>query len=134
VLTDRPVIRVKPDPDVQILALSFMNASITRSCWRAKLLKWGCEKFDVLQVVVSGPRSRTNAPFLMAKCYTAGTDPKDENGLGFAWLGQYDAYERSNLDGGSHSELSGTMVGAKRINEQVRVGGFLSWQFDSDDY
>lgn len=58
----------------------------------------------------------------------------DENGLGFAWLGQYDAYERSNLDGGSHSELSGTMVGAKRINEQVRVGGFLSWQFDSDDY
>ena len=50
-LTDRSVIRVKPDPDVQILALSFMNASITRSCWRAKLLKWGCEKFDVLQVV-----------------------------------------------------------------------------------
>jgi len=58
----------------------------------------------------------------------------DENGLGFAWLGQYDAYERSNLDGGSHSELSGTMVGAKRVNEQVRVGGFLSWQFDSDDF
>jgi hypothetical protein len=24
-----------------------------------------------------GPRSRTNAPFLMAKCYTAGTDPRD---------------------------------------------------------
>lgn len=58
----------------------------------------------------------------------------DENGLGFAWLGQYDAYERSNLDGGSHSELSGTMVGAKRVNEQVRVGGFLSWQFESDDF
>ena len=58
----------------------------------------------------------------------------DENGVGFVWLGQYDAYERSNLNGGSHSELSGTMVGAKRINEQVRVGGFLSWQFDSDDF
>jgi uncharacterized protein YhjY with autotransporter beta-barrel domain len=58
----------------------------------------------------------------------------DENGLGFAWLGQYDAYERSNLDGGSHSELSGTMVGAKRINEQMRVGGFLSWQLHSDDF
>ena len=25
-----------------------------------------------------GPRSRTNAPFLMAKCYTAGTDPREE--------------------------------------------------------
>jgi hypothetical protein len=25
----------------------------------------------------TGPRSRTNAPFLMAKCYTAGTDPRE---------------------------------------------------------
>jgi hypothetical protein len=34
---DRSVIRVKPDPEVRILAFSFMSASITRSSWRAKL-------------------------------------------------------------------------------------------------
>ena len=56
------MIRVKPDPDVQILAFSFKHASITRSCWRAKLLKWGCEKFDVLQVV-QGARSACSGTF-----------------------------------------------------------------------
>jgi len=37
VIHDRSVIRVKPDPEVRILAFSFISASIARSCLRAKL-------------------------------------------------------------------------------------------------
>lgn len=48
---DRPVIRVKSDLELRILATSLRAVFLLPSCWRAKLIKWGCEKFDVLQVV-----------------------------------------------------------------------------------
>jgi hypothetical protein len=57
----------------------------------------------------------------------------DENGIGFVWLGQYDSYDRGNLGGGSHSEMTGTMIGAKRLNEQLRIGAFLNWHLDGDE-
>ena len=57
----------------------------------------------------------------------------DEKGVGFVWLGQYDSYDGGNRGGENYSELTGTMIGAKRFNEQVRVGGFLNWRLDGDE-
>jgi hypothetical protein len=57
----------------------------------------------------------------------------DKNGVCVALLSQYNSYDGKNIGGGNYGELSGTLLGAKRLTEKVRVGGFLDWRFDGDD-
>jgi hypothetical protein len=56
----------------------------------------------------------------------------DENGVGVALMGQYFSFDGGNA-GGTNGELQGALIGAKRFNEQVRIGGFLNWRFEGDD-
>ena len=61
------------------------------------------------------------------------TDLFDINGVSIAWIGEYNSYDGNDIGGGDYGELSGTLIGAKRLNEKVRLGGFMSWRFDGDD-
>lgn len=57
----------------------------------------------------------------------------DQNGVCVAFLAEYDSYDGGDIGTGHHGEAAGTLIGAKRINEQLRAGGFLNWRFDGDD-
>jgi hypothetical protein len=57
----------------------------------------------------------------------------DKNGVCVAFLTEYDSYDGQDIGAGNHGELAGTLIGAKRINEQLRAGGFFNWRFDGDD-
>jgi hypothetical protein len=57
----------------------------------------------------------------------------DENGASITYMTHFDSYESQNFGGGSYGELSGTLLGAKRINEELHIGGFLDWRDYGDE-
>ena len=57
----------------------------------------------------------------------------DENGVSVTFMTHFDSYESQNLGGGRYGELSGTLLGAKRITEQLHIGGFLDWRDYGDE-
>ncbi len=57
----------------------------------------------------------------------------DKHGVCVAWLGGYNSYDGKDIGGGTLGELSGRLIAAKRLNEQVRIGAFMNWRFDGDD-
>jgi hypothetical protein len=57
----------------------------------------------------------------------------DKHGVCVAWQAEYNSYDGEGVGGGSYGELAGTLMAAKRLNEQVRIGSFLNWRIEGDD-
>jgi len=55
-------------------------------------------------------------------------DQFGQNGASVSFMSQYDSYDAENIGGGSYGELSGTLLGAKRLTENLRIGGLLDWR------
>jgi hypothetical protein len=57
----------------------------------------------------------------------------DEKGVAVTFMSHYNSFESENFGGGNYGELSGTLLGAKRLSENFHLGGLLDWRFYGDE-
>jgi hypothetical protein len=56
-----------------------------------------------------------------------------ENGVAVTFMTHFDSYESQNVGGGRYGDLSGTLLGAKRVTDNLRIGGFVDWRDYGDE-